>query len=116
MEDKWPQLWAIYPHIRPFQDQREYLSIGPSDFVLFPAASYKAVNNSFLLHGYYNYHHLLLARVEHKGEDCYYIGVPGNFYEREKQVAIMFGFESFECAEEPAQPGDFGYYMMRAQI
>ena len=116
MEDKWQQLWAIYPHIRPFQDAREYLSIGPSDFVLFPEASYKAVNNSFLLHGYYNYHHLLLARVERKGEDCYYIGVPGNFYEREKQVAIMFGFESFECAEEPAQAGDFGYYMMRAEI
>lgn len=116
MEDKWQQLWAIYPHIRPFQDAREYLSIGPSDFVLFPEASYKAVNNSFLLHGYYNYHHLLLARVERKGEYCYYIGVPGNFYEREKQVAIMFGFESFECAEEPAQAGDFGYYMMRAEI
>ena len=74
------------------------------------------MNNSFLLHGYYNYHHLLLARVERKGEACYYIGVPGNFYEKEKQVAIMFGFESFECAEEPAQAGDFGYYMMRARI
>lgn len=116
MEDKWSQLWAIYPHIRPFQDAREYLSISPSDFVLFPEDSYKAANNSFLLHGYYNYQHLLLARVERKGEYAYYIGVPGNFYEREKQVAIMFGFESFECAEEPAQPGDFGYYMMRTQI
>lgn len=116
MEEKWSQLWAIYPHIRPFQDAREYLSIRPSDFVLFPETSYKAVNNSFLLHGYYNYHHLLLARVERRGEYFYYIGVPGNFYEREKQVAIMFGFESFECAEEPAQAGDFGYYMMRTQI
>ena len=116
MEDKWSQLWAIYPHIRPFQDAREYLSIGPADFVLFPEAFYKAANNSFLLHGYYNYHHLLLVRMERRGEIAYYIGVPGNFYEREKQVAIMFGFESFECAEEPAQAGDFGYYMMRAQI
>ena len=116
MEDKWPQLWAIYPHIRPFQDEREYLSIGPADFVLFPAASYKAVNNSFLLHGYYNYKHLILARVEKRGDVFYYIGVPGNFYEREKQVAIMFGFESFECAEEPAQAGDFGYYMMRTEL
>ncbi len=116
LEDKWEQLWATYPHIRPFQDGREYLSIEPSDFVLFPAASYRAVNNSFLLHGYYNYHHLLLVRLEKKGEVLYYIGVPGNFFEREKQVAIMFGFESFECAEEPAQAGDFGYYMMRTQL
>ncbi|WP_276952482.1 DUF6128 domain-containing protein [Acetatifactor muris] len=115
-EDKWAQLWEIYPHIHPFQDEREYLSIRPSDFVLFPAASYRMVNNSFLLHGYYNYHHLLLGRVEKRGENFYYIGVPGNFYEREKQVAIMFGFESFECAEEPAQAGDFGYYMMRTEL
>ena len=116
LDNKWSQLWAIYPHIRPFQDEREYISIGPSDFVLFPEASYKMLNNSFLLHGFYNYHHLLLARVEKKGEVMYYVGVPGNFYEKEKQVAIMFGFESFECAEEPAQAGDFGYYMMRSGL
>ncbi len=116
MEDKWAQLWEIYPHIKPFQDEREYISIGPADFVIFPEESYRMVNNSFLLHGFYNYEHLLLARVERKGEFFYYIGVPGNFFEKEKQVAIMFGFESFECAEEPAQAGDFGYYMMRTGL
>ena len=116
MEDKWQQLYAIYPHIHPFGDDREYIAIGPADFVVFNSASYKAANNSFLLHGYYNYRHLILARTERKGELRYYIGVPGNFYEREKQVAVMFGFESFECAEEPAQAGDFGYYMMRAEL
>lgn len=115
-ESKWAQLWAIYPHIRPFDDGREYISIGPADFVIFPEESYRTVNNSFLLHGFYNYHHLLLARVEKKGECLYYIGVPGNFFEKEKQVAILFGFESFECAEEPAQAGDFGYYMMRTGL
>lgn len=116
LENKWSQLWAIYPHIRPFNDEREYISISPSDFVLFPEASYKRSNNSFLLHGFYNYRHLLLARVERKGEVVYYIGVPGTFFEKEKQVAVMFGFESFECAEEPAQAGDFGYYMMRTAL
>lgn len=116
MEDKWQQLYAIYPHIRPFGDDREYISVRPADFVIFASESYKAANNSFLLHGYYNYKHLILTRAEKKGELRYYIGVPGNFYEREKQVAIMFGFESFECAEEPAQAGDFGYYMMRTEL
>lgn len=116
LDHKWDQLWAIYPHIRPFKDEREYLSIGPSDFVLFPEESYRMANNSFLLHGYYHYRHLLLARVERKGEIRYYIGVPGTFFEKEKQVAIMFGFESFECAEEPAQAGDFGYYMMQTRL
>lgn len=116
LEDKWQQLCAIYPHIQPFRDERDYLSIKPADFLLFPADTYRQANNSFLLHGYYNYKHLLLTRVEQRGEAVYYIGVPGNFYEKEKQVALMFGFESFECAEEPAQTGDFGYYMMRVQL
>lgn len=115
-EDKWLQLWAIYPHIRPFRDQREYLSIGPADFVLLSSRAYRTVNNSFLLHGFYNYEHLILTRIERRGEVVYYIGVPGNYYEREKQVAVMFGFESFECAQEPAQTGDFGYYMMRTEL
>ncbi len=116
LEEKWLQLSQIYPHIRPFRDERDYLSIGPSDFVIFSEESYRAVNNSFLLHGYYNYHHLILTRMERRGEILYYAGVPGNYYDREKQVAVMFGFESFECAEEPAQQGDFGYYMMRVKV
>lgn len=116
MEDKWQQIWAIYPHIQPFQDDREYLSISPADFVLLSGEAYRTANNSFLLHGYYNYNHLILARIEKRGEVTYYIGVPGNYYEREKQVAVMFGFESFECGTEPAQAGDFGYYMMRTQL
>lgn len=116
MEDKWQQISAIYPHIHPFRDEREYLSIGPADFVLLSDRAYRAANNSFLLHGYYNYDHLILTKIETRGEILYYIGVPGNYYEREKQVAVMFGFESFECGTEPAQAGDFGYYMMRTEL
>ena len=115
-ENKWQQLSSIYPHIKPFHDDRDYISIGPADFVVLPEKYYRTVNNSFLLHGYYNYEHLILAKMQRRGETVYYIGVPGNFYEREKQVAIMFGFESFECMEEPAKQGDFGYYMMRLEL
>ena len=48
--------------------------------------------------------------------DRYYIGVPGNFYDREKMVAEMFGFEAFEGEKESASPGDYGYYMKRVEI
>lgn len=113
---KWEQLSAIYPHIQPFRDSRDYLRVGPEDFVVLSGKSYSLVHNSFLLHGYYNYKHLILARQEWRNEAQYYIGVPGNFYEREKQVALMFGFESFECEEEPAQTGVFGYYMIRVDL
>ena len=40
----------------------------------------------------------------------------GNFYEKEKRVALLFGFESFEGKREPAGNGDFGYYMVRVEI
>lgn len=115
-ENKWRQLWRIYPHIRPFRDEREYLSLWPEDFVVLRSDAYRLAHNSFLLHGYYNYEHLILTQMSVKGTDRYYIGVPGNFYEKEKQVAIMFGFESFECRQEPAQEGDFGYYMIRVEL
>ena len=115
-DDKWKQLWEIYPHIAPFRDEREYLSVGPNDFVILPRKYYRMVNNSFLLHGYYNYKHLILKKMVCRGEERYYIGVPGNFYDREKQVAVMFGFESFESKEKNANVGDYGYYLMRIEL
>ena len=115
-EDKWKQLADIYPHISPFHDERDYLSIGPNDFVVLPKKHYRLISNSFLLHGFYNYGHLILARTVKRGEEMFYLGVPGNFFEREKQVAIMFGFESFECKKEPAMDGDFGYFMIKIEL
>lgn len=115
-DTKWEQLSSIYPHIHPFRDVREFLSVGPEDFVVLRERCYQMTHNSFLLHGYYNYRHLLLLRQETAGQAKYYIGVPGNFYEREKQVARMFGFESFEGAREPAWEGDFGYYLISVEL
>ena len=115
-DTKWEQLSSIYPHIRPLRDAREFLSVGPEDFAVLRERCYQRTHNSFLLHGYYNYRHLLLLRQETAGQAKYYIGVPGNFYEREKQVARMFGFESFEGAREPAWEGDFGYYLISVEL
>lgn len=113
---KWEQLRAIYPPISPFGDSRKYLQISPGDFVILKDRSYRMVNNSFLLHGYFTYKHLILHRMNRKGETVYYVGVPGSYYNKEKEVAILFGFESFEGATEPAREGDFGYYMMRVEL
>ena len=113
---KWEQLKAIYPAISPFGDSRRFLQISPGDFVILKERSYRMVNNSFLLHGYFTYKHLILHRMEQKGEVRYYVGVPGSFYDKEKEVAILFGFESFEGAAEPTREGDFGYYMMRVEL
>lgn len=115
-ESKWMQLSKIYPHIMPFQDEREFLTIGMGDFVVFSEKSYLLSGNSFLLHGYHNYHHLVLCREKEQEQSVYYVGVPGSFYEKEKQAAKMFGFESFEGSREPALTGDYGYYMRRIEL
>ncbi len=114
--DKWEQLSHMYPRIRPFEDEREYLSIAPKDFVVLRQEYQRMVHNSFLLHGYYNYKHLILGKIPESGAWHYYLGVPGNFYNREKMVAEMFGFEAFEGEREPVKAGDFGYFMKRVEI
>ena len=116
MDNKWEQLWAIYPHTTPFSDAREYIAVGPGDFVVLGEKYFRLANNSFLLHGYYNYQHLILTRMYERNQVRYYIGVPGVFLEREKKTAIMFGFQSFECETEPAKEGDFGYYMIPVEL
>ena len=114
--EKWEQLQAIYPHIAPFGDEREYLKITPGDFVILDQKSYKAANNSFLLHGYFSYKHLILHRIRKRGEYLYYIGVPGKYFEKEKEVAILFGFECFEGENLTVREGEEGYYMLRVEL
>ncbi|MBQ7956012.1 MAG: hypothetical protein IJ282_09705 [Lachnospiraceae bacterium] len=115
-EDKWMQLEQYYKKIRPFGDKKTYLSITPGDFIVLDEQYQKLVSNSFLLHGYYNYGHLVLTRREMGEGFQYYLGVPGIYHEREKQVAGMFGFEGFEGAAERNAEGGFGYYMLQVEI
>lgn len=115
-DDKWEQLKKVYPTVRPFDNEKEYLSIEPKDFIILNREYQPMANNSFLLHGYYNYHHILLGKMGDTTEEQFYLGVPGVFYDREKVVAVMFGFESFESGKEPVETGSFGYYMKKVEI
>lgn len=117
-EDKWEQLQKSYRQIHPFGDERIFLSIEPRDFIILRASYQKLVNNSFLLHGFYNYRHLILGPDRNLGEEegeQFYLGVPGTYFEREKMVAVMFGFEGFEC-DGAVETGKFGYYMRRVEL
>ena len=91
-EDKWEQILDTYEQIHPYGDERVYVKLEPKDFVILQSKYQHLVNNSFLLHGFYNYRYIILGK-----EQNFYLGVPGVFYEREKMVAQMFGFEAFEC-------------------
>lgn len=114
--DKWEQLGRHYPRIHPFGDDREYLSITPRDFVILSRQYQNLVQNSFLLHGYYNYGHVILTKIKEQEEDSFYLGVPGVYFDREKQAALMFGFEGFEAGTDRVSEGGFGYYMKRVEI
>ncbi len=114
--EKWKQLWEMFPHIQPFADDREYMKLCLEDMLVLSEKYYRLVENSFLLHGYYNYGHVVLAKIYLRGQEKIGLGVPGNYYEKEAQVAVLFGFESFEPKTEPAREGDFGYYFISVDI
>lgn len=114
-ENKWEQLLAAYEQIHPYGDNRVYVKLAPKDFIILRSDYQHLVNNSFLLHGFYNYRYLILGKETGKEKD-FYIGVPGVFYEREKMVALMFGFEAFECEGGDAEEGKFGYYLRKVEI
>lgn len=110
-EDKWEQILESYEKIHPYGDERVYVKLEPKDFIILQAKYQHLVNNSFLLHGFYNYRYVILGK-----EQDYYLGVPGVFYEREKMVALMFGFEAFECPGGTAKAGEFGYYLRKVEL
>lgn len=56
-----------------------------------PRRFWSLANNSFLLHGCHNYHHLLLI----KEKDHLWLGVPGLYDPREAHMANLFGFPQF---------------------
>ena len=53
------------------------------------------VENSYLLHGYYRYRHVLLGRRIRKEKEEYVLMVPGIYGGREAGLATMFGFPEF---------------------
>lgn len=110
-EDKWEQILDTYEQIHPYGDERVYVKLEPKDFVILQSKYQHLVNNSFLLHGFYNYRYIILGK-----EQDYYLGVPGVFYEREKMVALMFGFEAFECPGGNVRAGEFGYYLRKVEL
>ena len=115
-EDKWQQLCKEFPNVHPFPNRKIFLSIKPEDFIILQQEYQKLVHNSFLLHGFYNYGHIILGKLTEEEETPIYIGVPGVYYEQEKRAAQMFGFVGFESIEHPVQAGSYGYYMIEVEI
>lgn len=106
-ETKIPENQVLY-----IQDLTQLLSMGEKQRELY--------YNSFLLHGYYQYRHVVAGDG--------FIGVPGNFSQREAIAAKMMGFPLFIEAEnlqhceigeesraEMPQMGAYGYFLCKVR-
>lgn len=118
-EEKWnwepgEEILKKFPVLNPFFDQEVIASVRmePKDLGNFPMEHWYLANNSFLLHGYYYYRHLLFMKMKNREEVQYAIAVPGVNDYREKFMANMFGFEQFKGVKN-SNHADFGYWWKR---
>lgn len=109
MEEKWVGISKRYPHFQPFANEEfeECVQITPRDLKILHQNHWRLGNNSFVMHGYYNYRHLLLARKRGGG---YVLGIPGLYENQEKFMADMFGFPEFKDTGRHNKSRRFGYW------
>ncbi len=118
-EETFPQEEEIVPEEEPARQDSgvrlQCTKIQRNDLARLPRCEWKWANNSFLLHGYYNYHHLALIN---DGEN-YRLGVPGIYHPQEAKAASTFGFTEFIPHEdmtmdltddEKSSQDQFGYW------
>ena len=102
---------VIWPFAEPWAERCVKLEL--EDIGLLPAQHWQLTTNSFLMHSYYGYRHLVLARVRDGARYRYELLVPGIYNEREKEIAGLFGFETFHSAKSrPIAVGEYGYWSM----
>ena len=66
-EKLWEEFKRTYPKIQPFEyeDGCDILTIRPQDIGKLPRECWVYGNNSFLLHGYYNFRYLIPVSYTH---------------------------------------------------
>lgn len=102
---------VIWPFAEPWAERCVKLEL--EDIGLLPAEHWQLTTNSFLMHSYYGYRHLVLARVRDGARYRYELLVPGIYNEREKEIAGLFGFDEFRNAKSrPIAVGEYGYWSM----
>ena len=100
--------------IDAFEDDYFYdcVEVTPELLKQLPIEDDAVVNNSFLVHGYYNFKHILFGKVcENDNNTRYFIGVPGMYCNRERFMASMFGFCNFKKSHRSDYSNPyFGYW------
>lgn len=110
---------VVEREIKPEQEENlsriHCVKIQRRDLARLPRCEWKLANNSFLLHGCYNYHHL--AFLEYK--DQLWLGVPGIYHPQEARAAEAMGFPEFiyrkDTDASSEEEEDFGYWCRRVK-
>lgn len=105
----WQQIWEnLKANHEKFVLYREEeiccVKIELKDIRELPRRYWYLGNNSFLLHGFFNYRYLVVGEVD---EERWFIGVPGVYQNQERVMAAIFGFPEF--LPEPVE-NHFGYW------
>lgn len=113
-ERLYKKLYSKADYVDAFDDDYFYdcIEVTPQMLSRLPLKDKEIINNSFLIHGYYNFHHLLFGRVcDNENNTNYFIGVPGMYCNRERYMASMFGFSNFKKSHRSDYNNPyFGYW------
>lgn len=89
----WEKLQKNHPIFTPFEDHEAVcIQIELKDIRELPRRYWYLGNNSFLLHGFFNYQYLVIGKT---GEARWFLGVPGIYQRQERVMAAVFGFPEF---------------------
>ena len=114
-----------------------YKRIAITDIRSLPSRNWHLCSNSFLVHGFFCYHYLVLKTVNAPNSTQIYLGVPGIYASQEHMMALLFGFNDFEFdtdhitqadsnhdtflnddttdAMQPSE-GTFGYWLCQLEV
>ena len=118
-EMQYELLLKQFPAYRPIEGNMllQSVRVEPKHIRHFPKEARKLAENSFLLHSFYQYKHLVLAKKQEGEQTAYVLLVPGVFHYRDIYLAGTFGFSSFlpmreECRRRQKKQGEFGYWYL----
>jgi hypothetical protein len=104
----------------PYNGRIGALRIRPGDIGRLPKENWDIVNNSFMLHGFFQYRYILLLHIPAQSseyEERYMIAVPGTYSQTDQYLADMFGFHEFlGSPKQGCEEGAFGYFMQEVQM
>lgn len=120
--DAWEQQWqhfsAMHPVFRPYDEEALVwgVKLDLRDFRFLPQQYRYLANNSFLLHGFFNYRYVVFG-YEGEEDKRWFLGVPGVFHNQEQLLAGIFGFPEFRTKQNCVQrTGEFGYWYRYLEI